>query len=177
MQIFCKEVTPEDCAAADQVPVEGLTYRTGTLADFDFMFSNMLKVYEAEEMIHRSDGEFTDEKDHARRTLASGGAVIAELDGKPVGMITGEYGTIWPYGYGFPDHDPPGYRWISYSFALPEYRGKNIGKWLYRLAEKLAHEDGYEKLYLNTYFNNALGVKVHKALGFHEDVTIWSKKL
>ena len=55
----------------------------------------------------------------------------------------------------------------------PEYRGKGVGTMLIEEVKKWAKENGYNKLFVNSYFKNTSTINFYKKNGFNEiDVSL-----
>ncbi|OGK58937.1 hypothetical protein A3H84_04410 [Candidatus Roizmanbacteria bacterium RIFCSPLOWO2_02_FULL_40_13] len=52
--------------------------------------------------------------------------------------------------------------------VIPEYRSKGIGAMLMENAKKWAKENGYQKLFVNSYFKNQKAIDFYKRNGFEE---------
>jgi len=79
---------------------------------------------------------------------------IALLDSTIVGII-GLHHSRWG-----PDENV----WLSWFAVRPDYQGQGIGKWLMTNIQKTALDQGYRKLFVETYREATF----HRAIGFYQ---------
>ena len=92
-------------------------------------------------------------------------AVIAEDDGKHVGYLVACLKRI--------DYRSSKYLEIENMGVIPEYRSKGVGRMLMHECFTWAKEQGYQKVFVNTYIANEKAIQFYKKSGFSEiDVSL-----
>ncbi len=85
---------------------------------------------------------------------------IAEDDGKPVAYIAAR-----PREFGYRKSR---YFEVDNMGTIPTYRSKGLGSMLITKVRQWAKEQGYDRLFVNTYFFSSKAVKFYKENGFQE---------
>lgn len=94
--------------------------------------------------------------------------LIAEDDDKPV-----EYIACGVKDFGYRKSK---YLEIQNMGTIPEYRSKGIGKRLIEKAKEWAKNNGYQKMFVSSYFHNSGAIEFYKRNGFKEtDVSLEMK--
>ncbi|MDB5260393.1 MAG: acyl-CoA N-acyltransferase [Candidatus Nomurabacteria bacterium] len=86
--------------------------------------------------------------------------VIAEDGGKAIGYLTAIEKLI--------DYRKSKYLEIENMGVIPEYRSKGIGKQLMEECFIWGKQNGYQKVFVNTYIANEKALKFYKKNGFNE---------
>jgi GNAT superfamily N-acetyltransferase len=94
---------------------------------------------------------------------------IAEDDGKPIGYIAGAPKSI--------HYRKSRYFEIENMGVNPEYRSQGIGAKLIETCEKWAKDQGFQKLYVSSYFKNTKAIMFYKKSGFAEIATDLEKNI
>jgi len=94
--------------------------------------------------------------------------LFAEAEGKVIGYIAAS-----PKEIGYRNSK---YLEIDNMGVVPEYRSGGIGKQLMDECVRIAKERGFEKVYVNAYFQNTKAIEFYKRNGFSEiDVSLEKK--
>lgn len=86
--------------------------------------------------------------------------IIAEEEGRPIGYLAASQKFI--------DYRNSKYLEIENMGVIPEYRSKGIGKLLMDECSTWAKENGYQKIFVNTYIANQKALSFYKNNGFNE---------
>lgn len=85
---------------------------------------------------------------------------LAEVNNKPIGYIVGREKK---FGY-----RKSRYFEIENMGVVPGFRSKGIGTLLIKQAKIWAKEQGYQKIFVNSYFNNRKAIEFYKRSGMKE---------
>lgn len=86
--------------------------------------------------------------------------LVAQQDGKPVGYIAGRKKDI--------SYRKSNYCEIENMGVIKDYQRKGIGKMLVTEFIKIAKENGFQKLFVNSYSQNTRAIAFYKSLGLKE---------
>ena len=67
--------------------------------------------------------------------------------------------------------------WVDLVYVDERYRGKGIGKMLYKDAVKIARGKGFNKIVIDVFDSNKNSLEFHKKLGFEPVYTIFRKHI
>ena len=67
--------------------------------------------------------------------------------------------------------------WVDLIYVKEKYRGRGIGKLLYKDAIRIAKKKGFKTLIIDIFDFNTNSVEFHKKLGFKPIYTIYKKKI
>jgi aminoglycoside 3-N-acetyltransferase I len=94
--------------------------------------------------------------------------LVAQQDEKPVGYIAGRKKDI--------SYRKSNYCEIENMGVLKDYHRKGIGKMLVTEFIKIAKENGFQKLFVNSYSQNTRAIAFYKSLGLQEiDISLEKK--
>lgn len=99
---------------------------------------------------------------------------IAFLSGIPAGFVNNEP----PHEDASPTEAvPEGCGWLDHLHIAPEFRGRGVGRALFRLALDALAEEGFEEAVLWVYADNAEARAFYERMGWHPDGTEEDKVL
>ena len=94
--------------------------------------------------------------------------LIAENEGKPVGYIACSVKNL--------DYRKSKNLEINNMGTRPKYRSRGIGTLLIKKAKEWAKQQGYKRMYVNSYFKNVRAIKFYKKSDFKEiDLSLETK--
>lgn len=134
-----------------------LTLRPATPADVPVAAAIIASALAEYQLPFEPDGRDADVRSFGGR--AEHDDVVAELDGRPVGVT-----SVGPHG-------DPGVAWISKVFVVAGARGRGVGRSLLERAHDLARARGYRRVGLRTRSLFTRAVALYEAAGYRPDPT------
>jgi ribosomal protein S18 acetylase RimI-like enzyme len=161
------------------------SYRFAKSTDIDVIMKGILEILFLEE---NKNSFFSEEKHQEQYNLICNAIdkntiIVSENNTNNINNNNEVIGFIWFnitnksfYGLDYGNLENH-YMFISYIWVLESFRNKGIAKQLYDKVIHYAKENNIKKIWLDIYTSNKKSINFHSKLGFHPEITLYSKDI
>ena len=139
-------------------------------SDFNFLIEGLEKNRVLENRPQKDIKAKESDKKEFRQAIRKKNIRVLEENGKPIAFL--DFRTDFKVM-----HIYDKFFWVDLIFVREDYRGKGLGKLLYKDAIKKAKKKGFKKIVIDVFEANKNSVEFHKRLGFKPIYTIYHKSV
>ncbi len=142
--------------------------RYAKASDFDFLVEGLEENRVLENRPKKDIKARQSDKNEFRQAIRKKNIRVVEENRKPIAFLyfRTNFNVMYIYDKFF---------WVDLVFVKEVYRGKGLGKLLYKDAIKIAKNKGFKKIIIDVFDSNQKSIEFHKKLGFNPIYTIYQK--
>jgi len=144
--------------------------RYANQSDFGFLIYGLEKNRVLENRPKKDIKARDSDKKEFREAIKKKSIRILEDNKKPVAFLyfRTDFKLLYIYDKFF---------WVDLVFVKEGYRGRGLGKLMYKDAMKIAKKKGFKKIIIDVFDANKNSAEFHKKLGFEPIYSIYQKKV